>query len=71
MGLSPASKAVEHLLSPRVQSTHMVQCRVSILGITIMIWGSMPQNSTKHPFGSDLQHDLANANYPKSATLAV
>ena len=30
----------------RVQSTYMVECRVSILGITIMIWGGIPHNST-------------------------
>ena len=34
------------LLTQRVQSTNMVECRVSILGITIMIWGSSPHNST-------------------------
>ena len=26
----------------RVQSTYMVECRVSVLGIIIMIWGSIP-----------------------------
>ena len=30
----------------RVQSTYMVECRVSILGITIMIWGGIPHNGT-------------------------
>ena len=30
----------------RVLSTYMVECRVSILGLTIMIWGGMPHNST-------------------------
>ena len=29
----------------------MVECRVSILGITIMIWGSIPHNSTQDPLG--------------------
>ena len=28
------------------RATHVVECRVSILGITIMIWGSIPYNST-------------------------
>ena len=34
--------------SQRVQSTNIVECRVSILGITIqviMIWGSLPRNN--------------------------
>ena len=30
----------------RVQRTYIVECRVSILGITIMIWGSIPHTST-------------------------
>ena len=33
-------------LTQRVQSTYIVECRVSILGIVIMIWGSIPHNST-------------------------
>ena len=28
------------------RATHVVECRVSILGITIMIWGSILYNST-------------------------
>ena len=32
--------------SQRVHSTHGVECRFSISGITIMIWGSIPHNST-------------------------
>ena len=34
------------LLSQSVLSTYIVECRVSMLGITIMIWGSIPHNST-------------------------
>ena len=30
----------------RVLSTYIIECRVSILGITIMIWGSISHNST-------------------------
>ena len=30
----------------RVQSTYIVECRVSVLGIVIMIWESIPHNST-------------------------
>ena len=33
-------------LTQRVQSNYIVECRASILGITIMIWGSIPHNST-------------------------
>ena len=33
---------IRHLLSQRVQSTSIVECRVSILGTTIMILGSIP-----------------------------
>ena len=29
-----------------IQSTYIVECRVSILGITIMIWESIPYNGT-------------------------
>ena len=39
------------LLSQRVLSTYMVESRVSVLGVTIMIWGSMPHNSTYDPLG--------------------
>ena len=38
-------------LTQRVQSTDIVECRVSVLGVAIMIWGRMPQNSTKDPLG--------------------
>ena len=34
-----------------VQSTYTVECRVSIFGITIMIWGSIPHNSTQDLLG--------------------
>ena len=37
--------------SQRVLSTYMVECKISIFGITIMIWGSMPHNSTEDPLG--------------------
>ena len=37
--------------SQRVQSTYIVECRVSILGITIMIWEGIPHNSTLDPLG--------------------
>ena len=33
-------------LTQRVLSTYIVECGVSILGITTMIWGSIPHNST-------------------------
>ena len=32
--------------SQRVQGTYIVECRVSILGIAIMIWESIPHNTT-------------------------
>ena len=28
-------------------NTSMVECRFSVLGITIIIWGSIPHNSTQ------------------------
>ena len=31
---------------------YIVECRVSILGITIMIWDGIPHNSTLDPKGS-------------------
>ena len=31
----------------------LVVCRVSILGIAMLIWGSMPHNSTSDPLGKD------------------
>ena len=34
------------IVPQRVQSTYIVECRVSILGIVIMIWESTPHNST-------------------------
>ena len=37
----------------RVQSTYIVECRVSILGIPIMIWGSIPHNSAQDPSGEE------------------
>ena len=37
-----------------VLSTYIVECRVSILGITIMIWESIPHTSTWNPLGSYL-----------------
>ena len=36
---------------PQMLSTYMVECRVSILGMTIMIQGSIPHNSTQDPLG--------------------
>ena len=36
----------------KVLSTYMVECRVSILGITIMVWEGIPHNSTLDPLGS-------------------
>ena len=37
----------ESCKSQRVQSTYIiVECRVSVLGIVIMIWESIPHNST-------------------------
>ena len=30
---------------------YIVECRVSIVGITIMIWESIPRNSTQDPLG--------------------
>ena len=33
-------------VTQRVLSTNIVECRVSTLGITNMIWGSIPHNST-------------------------
>ena len=35
----------------RARSTYMVECRVSILGITIMVWEGIPHNSTLDPLG--------------------
>ena len=36
----------------RVQSTYIVECRVSVLGIGIMIWKTIPHNTTYlGPFG--------------------
>ena len=35
----------------RVLSTYMVECRVSILGITIMVREGIPHNSTLDPLG--------------------
>ena len=32
--------------SQRVLSTYMVECRVSIIGITIMLWVSIPHTGT-------------------------
>ena len=37
--------------TPRVLCTYMVECRVSILGITIMSWGSICHNRTWDPLG--------------------
>ena len=37
---------IRMVLSQKVQSTNIVECRVSILVITIVIWGSIPHNST-------------------------
>ena len=37
--------------SQRVLSTYMVECRVSILGIIIMVWEGIPHNSTLDPLG--------------------
>ena len=31
---------------PNGPSTYLVECRVSVLGITIMPWGSIPHNCT-------------------------
>ena len=33
-------------------NTNMVGCRVSISGITILIWGSIPHESTWDPLGN-------------------
>ena len=33
------------LKQPKGLSTYMVECRVSMLGITIMIWGSVPHRT--------------------------
>ena len=33
-------------LNPRVQSAYIIECRASIFGITLMIWGSIRHNST-------------------------
>ena len=43
---NPLAPDPKHTLPQRVQGTSIVECRVSILGITIMIWGSIPHNST-------------------------
>ena len=32
----------------RVQSTYIAQCRVYILGLNIMIWGSIPYSLQQH-----------------------
>ena len=39
------------LFSQRVLSTYMVECKVSILGITTMVWEGIPHNSTLGPLG--------------------
>ena len=41
-----ANDILQETLTQRVQSTYVVECRVSILGITIMILGSIPHSST-------------------------
>ena len=39
-------KPQDFINEPRVQSTYIVGCRVSILGSRIWIWESIPHNST-------------------------
>ena len=34
------------ILTQRVQSTYIVECRVSMLGTVVMIWENIPHNST-------------------------
>ena len=34
---------------PKYPTVYMVECRASALGITILIWGSIPRNSTWYP----------------------
>ena len=41
------------LIIPKGPKTYIVECRVSILGITIMIWEGIPHNSTLDPLGID------------------
>ena len=38
-----------------VQSTYIVECRVSILGITIMIWEGTPHNQYLGPFVKNME----------------
>ena len=38
-------------IAQRVQSNYIVECRVSLVGIAVLIWGSMPHNSAWDPLG--------------------
>ena len=49
----------------RVQSTDIVDSRVSILGLVIMIWEFIPHNSTQDPLGTKLsRRTVDNAELP-------
>ena len=51
----PASKYREtQTCTQRVQSTSIVECRVSVLGIVIMILGKYPPEQYLGPFGVGL-----------------
>ena len=43
---APGLESTLSVFSQRVQSTYIVECRVSVLGIVVMIWESIPHNST-------------------------
>ena len=45
--LTPFISEIPCKKTQRVQSTYIVDCRVSILGIHIMIWESIPHKSTQ------------------------
>ena len=50
-------------MAQRVQGTYIVECRVSILGNTIMIWGGIPRNMYVGPFGEVFAPSSACSSY--------